>query len=111
MERLNLYFILALWKREFSQDYKRYCFCDFEAFALNHYITDSYNLWPCYQAEVFYIFKHLHKSFQMNVFYNLESKVFSQKARHAMDEEAFLLDVKVTEDVDHNHMRVSICTR
>ncbi|TMS21555.1 CD109 antigen [Larimichthys crocea] len=36
--------------------------------------------------------------FQMNVFYNLESKVFSQKARHAMDEEAFLLDVKVTED-------------
>ncbi|TKS86408.1 CD109 antigen 150 kDa TGF-beta-1-binding protein C3 and PZP-like alpha-2-macroglobulin domain-containing protein 7 [Collichthys lucidus] len=49
--------------------------------------------------------------FQMNVFYNLESKVFSQKARHAMVEEAFLLDVKVTEDVDHNHMRLSICTR
>ncbi|KAG8013590.1 hypothetical protein GBF38_022041, partial [Nibea albiflora] len=48
---------------------------------------------------------------EMNIFYNLESKVFSQKRQHAMDEEAFLLDVKVTEDVDHNHMRLSICTR
>ncbi|XP_070776881.1 CD109 antigen-like [Enoplosus armatus] len=49
--------------------------------------------------------------FQMNIFYNLESKAFSQNLQHAIDEEAFSLDVDVTEERDHNHMLLSICTR
>ncbi|XP_044022480.1 CD109 antigen-like isoform X2 [Siniperca chuatsi] len=48
---------------------------------------------------------------QMNVFYNLESKAFSQNLQQATDEEAFSLVVNVTEERDHNHMLVSICTR
>ncbi|KAM7403885.1 hypothetical protein PAMA_004352 [Pampus argenteus] len=49
--------------------------------------------------------------FQMNIFYNLESKAFSQNLQHAADEEAFSLDVNVTDERDHNHMLLSICTR
>ncbi|XP_076605206.1 CD109 antigen-like [Chaetodon auriga] len=49
--------------------------------------------------------------FQLNVFYNLESKAFSRNLQHTMHEEAFSLDVNVTEDEDHNHMLLSICTR
>ncbi|XP_041810122.1 CD109 antigen-like [Chelmon rostratus] len=49
--------------------------------------------------------------FQLNIFYNLESKAFSQSLRHATHEEAFSLDVDVTEERDHNHMLLSICTR
>ncbi|TDG98647.1 hypothetical protein EPR50_G00202840 [Perca flavescens] len=46
--------------------------------------------------------------FQMNVFYNLESKAFSQNLQQ--DKEAFYLDVNVTEERDNNHMLLSICT-
>ncbi|XP_032356991.1 CD109 antigen [Etheostoma spectabile] len=46
--------------------------------------------------------------FQMNIFYNLESKAFSQNLQQ--DEEAFYLDVNVTEERDNNHMLLSICT-
>ncbi|XP_029316719.1 CD109 antigen-like [Cottoperca gobio] len=49
--------------------------------------------------------------FQMNIFYNLESKALSQSLQHANDEEAFALDVDVTEERDYNHMLLSICTR
>uniref|UniRef100_A0A668A359 CD109 molecule n=1 Tax=Myripristis murdjan TaxID=586833 RepID=A0A668A359_9TELE len=50
--------------------------------------------------------------FQMNVFYNLESSVFSQRLQHATDHEAFSLDVEVFDDErDHAHMLLSICTR
>lgn len=47
----------------------------------------------------------------MNVFYNLESKAFSQKLQRDSDVDAFILDVDVTEERDHNHMLLSICTR
>ncbi|XP_067470944.1 CD109 antigen-like [Thunnus thynnus] len=49
--------------------------------------------------------------FQMNIFYNLESKAFSQNLQHTTDEEAFLLGVNITEERDHNHMLLFICTR
>ncbi|XP_040917246.1 CD109 antigen-like [Toxotes jaculatrix] len=49
--------------------------------------------------------------FQMNVFYNVESKALSQNLQHTSDEEAFTLHADVTEDGDHNHMLLSICTR
>ncbi|KAM8917570.1 CD109 antigen [Spinachia spinachia] len=42
--------------------------------------------------------------FQMNIFYNLETKAFSQ------DKEAFALTVDVTGEVELNHMLLSICT-
>ncbi|XP_071394440.1 CD109 antigen-like, partial [Centroberyx affinis] len=50
--------------------------------------------------------------FQMNVFYNLESRSLSQGLQHATDHEAFSLDVDVFDhERDHNHMLLSICTR
>ncbi|XP_056249879.1 CD109 antigen-like [Seriola aureovittata] len=49
--------------------------------------------------------------FQMNIFYNVESTALSQSHRHSSDEEAFLLDVSVTEEGNHNHMLLSICMR
>ncbi|XP_070698418.1 CD109 antigen-like [Pempheris klunzingeri] len=48
---------------------------------------------------------------QMNVFYNLESKAFSQNPLHATDKEAFSLHVNVTEERDYNHMLLSVCSR
>ncbi|XP_038585798.1 CD109 antigen-like [Micropterus salmoides] len=47
--------------------------------------------------------------FQMNIFYNLGSKEFSQNL--ATDEEAFSLSVDVSEEGDLIHMLVSICAR
>ena len=44
----------------------------------------------------------------MNIFYNLESKAFSQNIQQ--DEEAFYLDVNVTDERDNNRMLLSICT-
>ncbi|KAK5857193.1 hypothetical protein PBY51_010451 [Eleginops maclovinus] len=49
--------------------------------------------------------------FQMNIFYNLDSKVFSQILQHDKQEEAFTLDVDVTDEIDHDHLMLSICTR
>nr|XP_029136242.1 CD109 antigen [Labrus bergylta] len=49
--------------------------------------------------------------FQLNVFYNMESEAFSQTLQHTLDEEAFLLDVNVSEEKDRAHMQLSICTR
>ncbi|XP_062325530.1 CD109 antigen-like [Osmerus eperlanus] len=47
--------------------------------------------------------------FQMNVFYNLESK---DELQHASDQEGFSLTVTVFEDEkDLDHMNLSICTR
>ncbi|XP_054470350.1 CD109 antigen-like [Anoplopoma fimbria] len=48
--------------------------------------------------------------FQVNIFYNLETKAFSQNLQNATDKEAFSLNVDVTEEIDHNHMLLSICT-
>lgn len=47
----------------------------------------------------------------MNVFYNLESKAFSQSLQRGAEEEAFSLDVDVTEETDHDHMLVSVCMK
>ncbi|KAM9341256.1 CD109 antigen [Symphorus nematophorus] len=49
--------------------------------------------------------------FQMNIFYNLDSKAFSQKLQLTSDKEAFSLKVDVTEERDHSHMLLSMCTR
>ncbi|XP_060919349.1 CD109 antigen [Labrus mixtus] len=49
--------------------------------------------------------------FQLNVFYNVESEAFSQNLQHTLDEEAFSLDVNVSEETDRAHMQLSICTR
>ncbi|KAM7376533.1 hypothetical protein PAMP_006260 [Pampus punctatissimus] len=53
----------------------------------------------------------MYQSREMNIFYNLESKAFLQNLQHATDEEAFSLDVNITDERDHNHMLLSICTR
>lgn len=50
-------------------------------------------------------------TFQLNIFYNLDSGVFSQNLHHATEKEAFSLDVAVTMEADQNHMLLSICTR
>ncbi|XP_035804779.2 CD109 antigen-like isoform X2 [Amphiprion ocellaris] len=49
--------------------------------------------------------------FQLNVFYHLESRAFSQNLQQARGEEAFSLDVDVMDDSDHSHMMLSICIR
>lgn len=119
MQRFNLYFIFASRNEEFSQDYSRSWFCDLEAFALNHRhhrLAESLAVLSGSKVNLsssplnvrFYIFKHLHESFQMNIFYNLESKAFSQNLQR---EEAFSLDVDVTEERDHSRMLLSICTK
>ncbi|CAJ1073876.1 LOW QUALITY PROTEIN: CD109 antigen [Xyrichtys novacula] len=48
--------------------------------------------------------------FQLNVFYNMDSKAFSQNLEQTKDKEAFLLDVIVGEERDRTHMQLSICT-
>ncbi|XP_028251415.1 CD109 antigen-like [Parambassis ranga] len=50
-------------------------------------------------------------TFQLNVFYNLDSKAFSQHLQQATSEEAFTLHVEVSGDRDHDHMMLEICTR
>lgn len=47
----------------------------------------------------------------MNVFYNVESKAFSQNLQHTTDKEAFSLDVDVIKERDDNHMMLSICMK
>uniref|UniRef100_H3DHJ9 CD109 molecule n=1 Tax=Tetraodon nigroviridis TaxID=99883 RepID=H3DHJ9_TETNG len=49
--------------------------------------------------------------FQLNIFYNLDSRAFMQSLHDAAEEEAFSLDVAVTLEADQNHMLLSICTR
>ncbi|XP_039994174.1 CD109 antigen-like isoform X2 [Xiphias gladius] len=49
--------------------------------------------------------------FQMNVFYNVKTTALSQTLQHASNEEAFSLDVDVTDERDDNHMLLSICMR
>ncbi|XP_068195427.1 CD109 antigen-like [Antennarius striatus] len=46
---------------------------------------------------------------QMNIFYNLESKAFSQNLQQITDKEAFLLDVDVSVDREYNHLLLSVC--
>ncbi|KAM9842975.1 CD109 antigen-like [Aulostomus maculatus] len=46
--------------------------------------------------------------FQMNIFYNLESKAL-QNHLQATDEEVFALDVGVIDERDRNHMLLSVC--
>ncbi|CAG5866269.1 unnamed protein product [Menidia menidia] len=48
--------------------------------------------------------------FQLNVFYNVESKAFSQNLGHASYEEAFFLNVHLSENRDNIHMMLSVCT-
>ncbi|XP_061897874.1 CD109 antigen isoform X2 [Entelurus aequoreus] len=50
--------------------------------------------------------------FQTNVFYNLESKAFSQKRfLRARDEEAFELNLDVNDEEDYHHLLLSVCVR
>ncbi|KAG7226237.1 hypothetical protein INR49_002987, partial [Caranx melampygus] len=82
--------------------------------------VDATNYWM-YQSQEVNADKDIHLNifmegqgfalFQLNVFYNMESTVLSQSRQHHSDEEAFSLDVNVTEETDHNHMLLSICTR
>ncbi|XP_067336182.1 CD109 antigen [Channa argus] len=46
--------------------------------------------------------------FQMNVFYNLESRAFSQN--HNTDKETFALNVSVVDKGNHDQMMLSVCT-
>ncbi|KAM9354880.1 CD109 antigen [Pholidichthys leucotaenia] len=49
---------------------------------------------------------------QLNIFYNLKSEAFMQNLQHTTEEEAFILDVNVTEDrVEDNLTMVSVCTK
>ncbi|XP_057714506.1 CD109 antigen-like [Corythoichthys intestinalis] len=50
--------------------------------------------------------------FQINVFYNMESTAFSKNHfLHARDQEAFELNVNVTDGKDKNHLLLSVCVR
>ncbi|KAM9787177.1 CD109 antigen [Syngnathus typhle] len=50
--------------------------------------------------------------FQMNVFYNLESKAFLQnQVLHAKNQEDFVLKVDVTEEENHDYLFLSVCVR
>ncbi|XP_064187386.1 CD109 antigen-like isoform X2 [Anguilla rostrata] len=48
--------------------------------------------------------------FQLNVFYNLNTRTLSRRRSNTMSDEAFDLDVRVT-DTDLNHVSLTICTR
>ncbi|KAM6912159.1 CD109 antigen [Xenentodon cancila] len=48
--------------------------------------------------------------FQLNVFYNVESKAFSQTLQHTPDEDVFLLDVDLADDSKAGHVMLSVCT-
>ncbi|CAL1574936.1 unnamed protein product [Knipowitschia caucasica] len=49
-------------------------------------------------------------TFQMNVFYNMDSNIFSKNLRSIMNEEAYSLDVKVSNlGDDHNRLQLIIC--
>uniref|UniRef100_A0A3Q1HW22 CD109 molecule n=2 Tax=Anabas testudineus TaxID=64144 RepID=A0A3Q1HW22_ANATE len=79
---------------------------------------NSTNYWM-YQSQEINVDKDLHLTtymegrgfalFQMNIFYSLETNVFSQ--HHATDKEAFSLAVNVTKEGDLHHLLLSICTR
>ncbi|XP_034051005.1 CD109 antigen [Thalassophryne amazonica] len=45
--------------------------------------------------------------FQLNTFYNLDSRVFSEPT----DDEAFALNVEIMDEGDQEHMVLSVCTR
>ncbi|XP_053700894.1 CD109 antigen-like isoform X2 [Synchiropus splendidus] len=48
---------------------------------------------------------------QMNVFYNLDSRAFSQSLAHTTDQEDFALNVGVLSETDQDHIIVSVCMR
>ncbi|KAM9777955.1 CD109 antigen-like [Neosynchiropus ocellatus] len=48
---------------------------------------------------------------QMNVFYSLDSKAFSQNLPHTRDGEEFALKVGVLSETDQDHVVVSVCMR
>ncbi|XP_072314147.1 CD109 antigen [Eucyclogobius newberryi] len=51
-------------------------------------------------------------TFQMNVFYNMDIKSFSENLQHIMNEEAFLLNVEVyAQGEDYNRLQLSVCMR
>lgn len=114
--RDSIFISFLLYGRKFPKQILCF-FVDLEAFELSHlhnrlvkYLagvsgsTVNFNSSPLNLS--FKISKHLHESIQLNIFYNLGSKAFSQ----GRDEEAFSLDVD-TEEIDHSHMLLSICTR
>ncbi|XP_024258878.1 CD109 antigen isoform X1 [Oncorhynchus tshawytscha] len=50
--------------------------------------------------------------FQMNVFYNIEDRVLSERSHDDTDHEGFSLEVEVLDDEDDlDHIMLSICTR
>ncbi|XP_033844625.2 CD109 antigen [Periophthalmus magnuspinnatus] len=51
-------------------------------------------------------------TFQMNIFYNMDSKTFSENLQNIMNEEAFLLNVDVyTQGNEYNRLQLSVCMR
>ncbi|XP_029981730.1 CD109 antigen-like [Sphaeramia orbicularis] len=50
-------------------------------------------------------------TFQINLFYNLESQAFTQNLRHMKDNEAFSLNVELINKEQYNHMLLSICMK
>nr|XP_023850526.1 CD109 antigen-like [Salvelinus alpinus] len=54
----------------------------------------------------------VHQSKEMNVFYNIEDRVLSERSQDDTDHEGFSLDVEVLDDEDDlDHIMLSICTR
>ncbi|XP_038864758.1 CD109 antigen-like [Salvelinus namaycush] len=54
----------------------------------------------------------VHQSKEMNVFYNIEDRVLSERSQDDTDHESFSLDVEVLDDEDDlDHIMLSICTR
>ncbi|XP_036065942.1 CD109 antigen-like [Oryzias melastigma] len=48
---------------------------------------------------------------QLNVFYNVENQTFLQSPQQASDEEAFSLNIRLSENSNHSNMILSVCTR
>uniref|UniRef100_A0A3Q4AFB4 Uncharacterized protein n=1 Tax=Mola mola TaxID=94237 RepID=A0A3Q4AFB4_MOLML len=79
--------------------------------STNFQASQSQEVTDLTDINFFSIFDHLLECFQMNIFYNLESKAFSQNLQQTADKEAFSLAVDVTEGMDYSHMLLSVCTR
>uniref|UniRef100_A0A3B3DP73 CD109 molecule n=1 Tax=Oryzias melastigma TaxID=30732 RepID=A0A3B3DP73_ORYME len=65
----------------------------------------SYKLYLIISCNRFYEF------IQLNVFYNVENQTFLQSPQQASDEEAFSLNIRLSENSNHSNMILSVCTR
>lgn len=65
----------------------------------------SYKLYLIISCNRFYEF------IQLNVFYNVENQTLLQSPQQASDEEAFSLNIRLSENSNHSNMILSVCTR